>query len=153
MTEYAQILLVAIPFFLVLIAVEWGVSIFTNNKVMVFSDLDTISSLSSGMTNILKDVLQLSVIIISYQWFYDHLALFSIKTQWWHYTVAFILLDFAGYWSHRFEHRINILWNRHIIHHSSEEFNLACALRQNVSAILQLFTSFTSPCCSDRDTT
>ena len=39
-------------------------------------------------------------------------------------------LDFSGYWIHRFEHTINVFWNRHIIHHSSEEYNLACALRQ-----------------------
>ncbi len=30
-------------------------------------------------------------------------------------------------------HRINFFWNRHVIHHSSEEFNLACALRQSIS--------------------
>ncbi|MCL4155832.1 UNVERIFIED_CONTAM: hypothetical protein GTU68_042916 [Idotea baltica] len=37
---------------------------------------------------------------------------------------------------HRWNHTINFLWNRHIIHHSSEEFNLACALRQSISTIL-----------------
>tara|TARA_Y100000588_G_scaffold370450_1_gene440630 strand:- start:218 stop:1180 length:963 start_codon:yes stop_codon:yes gene_type:complete len=34
---------------------------------------------------------------------------------------------------HRLNHRVNIFWNRHIIHHSSEEFNLSCALRQSIS--------------------
>ena len=28
---------------------------------------------------------------------------------------------------------MNIFWNRHVIHHSSEEFNLSCALRQSIS--------------------
>jgi hypothetical protein len=28
---------------------------------------------------------------------------------------------------------VNVFWNRHIIHHSSEEFNLSCALRQSIS--------------------
>ena len=28
-------------------------------------------------------------------------------------------------------------WNRHIIHHSSEEFNLSCALRQSISTIFR----------------
>jgi len=41
--------------------------------------------------------------------------------------------DFTGYWMHRLSHRVNIFWNRHIIHHSSEEFNLSCALRQTIS--------------------
>jgi alkylglycerol monooxygenase len=43
--------------------------------------------------------------------------------------------DFAGYWIHRFEHMVNYFWNRHMIHHSSEEYNLACALRQSISQI------------------
>ena len=34
---------------------------------------------------------------------------------------------------HRLNHRVNIFWNRHVIHHSSEEFNLSCALRQSIS--------------------
>ena len=38
-----------------------------------------------------------------------------------------------GYWMHRLNHRVNIFWNRHVIHHSSEEFNLSCALRQSIS--------------------
>ncbi|MEZ4979307.1 MAG: sterol desaturase family protein, partial [Chitinophagales bacterium] len=43
--------------------------------------------------------------------------------------------DFAGYWIHRFEHMVNYFWNRHMVHHSSEEYNLACALRQSISEI------------------
>ena len=44
-----------------------------------------------------------------------------------------------GYWSHRWNHKINLFWNRHVIHHSSEEFNLSCALRQNISAIVGVY--------------
>jgi len=69
----------------------------------------------------------------------DHIGLFEIESKPWLYLITFIGLDFAGYWAHRFEHEINIFWNRHIIHHSSEEFNLACALRQNISAIFGVF--------------
>jgi hypothetical protein len=70
----------------------------------------------------------------------SHLGLFEIKSNVWLYVLAFIGLDFAGYWSHRWSHEINVFWNRHIIHHSSEEFNLACALRQSVSNIFAIFT-------------
>ncbi|NQZ78348.1 MAG: sterol desaturase family protein, partial [Ekhidna sp.] len=61
------------------------------------------------------------------------------------FVLAFVGKDFAGYWTHRFEHRINWLWNRHIIHHSSEEFNLACALRQSISEIVFYFTFLLLP--------
>jgi hypothetical protein len=46
---------------------------------------------------------------------------------------------------HRFEHEINFLWNRHIIHHSSEEFNLSCALRQSISTAFSFFALLMLP--------
>lgn len=143
LATYASILLIAIPFFFMLIGIEYGVSVY--RKQVVLNSFDTISSLSSGMTNALKDVLQLSVVIIGYSWLVDKIALWHFEVSWWHYFVAFIVLDFSGYWVHRWEHEINVLWNRHIIHHSSEEYNLACALRQNISAIFGWFTFLLIP--------
>jgi sterol desaturase/sphingolipid hydroxylase (fatty acid hydroxylase superfamily) len=138
MEEYAQVLNYAIPLFFVLIAIEYGASCYMSVKVNRL--FDTISSLSSGISNSVKDILGLSIVIISYAWMVDHFAIFSIKSTWLVYVLAFIGLDIAGYWSHRFSHVVNIFWNRHIIHHSSEEFNLACALRQSVSEIFAVFT-------------
>lgn len=137
MEAYAQVLNYAIPFFIFLILIEWSVGCFMNIRTNRI--LDTISSLSSGITNSVKDVLGLTIVIVSYTWMYDQLAIFDIKSTLWLYVLAFIGLDFAGYWSHRFSHVINIFWNRHIIHHSSEEFNLACALRQSVSEVFSVF--------------
>lgn len=127
----------AIPFFLVLVIIEYIASRWMG--VPVNRSLDTISSLSSGITNTLKNLMGLSVVIISYEWMEEHLAIFDIQSTVWLYVLAFIGLDFAGYWSHRFDHVINLFWNRHIIHHSSEEFNLSCALRQSISAIVVIY--------------
>ena len=137
MQTYANVVSLAIPLFLVLIVIEYLISRYQGKNVL--DSFDTISSLSSGITNVIKDVLGLAVVIISYTWMVDHLALFSIENSILIHVLAFIGLDFAGYWSHRFEHEINLLWNRHIIHHSSEEFNLACALRQSISSVLSIF--------------
>lgn len=138
MESYAQVLNFAIPFFVVLIVIEWVAGYFKG--VETNRSMDTISSLSSGLTNTTKDVLGLSIVIISYNWMVEHLAIYQIESKLWMYVVAFIGLDFAGYWSHRWSHEINLFWNRHIIHHSSEEFNLACALRQSISNIFAIFT-------------
>lgn len=137
MNTYAEVLTYAIPFFGILVLIEFGLSRF--KSVSVIRSFDTVSSLSSGLTNSLKEVLGLAVIIISYAWMVDHVSMFQIESKPWLYIIAFVGLDFAGYWAHRFEHEINVLWNRHIIHHSSEEFNLACALRQNISAVFGIF--------------
>ena len=91
------------------------------------------------MTNNIKSILNLSVVIISYQWMFEHFAIFQISSSWWVYVLAFLGIDFANYWTHRWNHEFNILWNRHIIHHSSEEYNLACALRQTISSVFQIY--------------
>ena len=124
MNFYVLSLLFAIPSFAILILIEQIISKF--KKVEVNNHEDMISSLSSGMTNIISDVFKLSFVLVSYSWLVDNLAIesLSIENQWLSILIAFIVLDFTGYWMHRLSHRVNIFWNRHIIHHSSEEFNL-----------------------------
>jgi sterol desaturase/sphingolipid hydroxylase (fatty acid hydroxylase superfamily) len=143
MEAYGQILLIAMPAFFLLIMVEkfWG--IYKGNDTVPVNDM--ISSLSSGITNATKDVLGLSIAIISYGWLVDRVSVFEISSGWITFVIAFVVLDFAGYWVHRISHEYNIFWNNHIIHHSSEEFNLACALRQSISSVVRIFGIFLLP--------
>src|SRR5690606_18187816 len=83
--------------------------------------------------------------VVSYPFLLEHLALTEIKVTWVVWSVAFLALDFAGYWNHRLSHKINIFWNQHVIHHSSEEFNLACALRQPISNLIGYFSLLLIP--------
>ncbi len=41
--------------------------------------------------------------------------------------------DFIYYWNHRFMHESRWLWAIHVVHHSSERYNLSTALRQPVA--------------------
>lgn len=107
--------------------------------------MDTVSSISSGLTNIVKDSLGLGLVIVSYPFLLEHLALTEIKATWVVWVIAFIVIDFAGYWNHRLSHHINFFWNQHVIHHSSEEFNLACALRQSISNLVGYFSLLLIP--------
>ncbi len=143
MERYGQVLLVAIPFFLLLIGVEKWVG--WKKGAPMTPVMDTVSSLLSGLSNTVKDVLGLSVSILSYGWMVSNLALTKVEATGWVYLAAFIILDFQAYWVHRWAHEINFFWNRHIVHHSSEEFDLACALRQSISSFVQLFTFFLLP--------
>ncbi|MBT8293909.1 MAG: sterol desaturase family protein [Eudoraea sp.] len=137
MESYATALLYAIPFFIFLLGIEILYGYFVKNQK--YKVLDTVSSISSGLTNILKDTLGLGIIIVSYPYLLENLALTEIKASWLVWVIAFIVIDFAGYWNHRLSHHINFFWNQHVIHHSSEEFNLACALRQSVSNLIGYF--------------
>ncbi len=143
METYAKALLFAIPFFILLLVVEILYGHFVKNQQ--HKVLDTVSSISSGLTNIVKDSLGLGVIIVSYPFLLENLALTSVKATWLVWLIAFFAIDFAGYWNHRLSHKINFFWNQHVIHHSSEEFNLACALRQSISNLLGYFPLFLFP--------
>jgi sterol desaturase/sphingolipid hydroxylase (fatty acid hydroxylase superfamily) len=143
METYGKILLIAMPAFLALVLFEklWGI----RKKKDTVRNLDMVSSLSSGVTNVTKDVIGLYLVILSYPFFLKYLAVTQVANTVIVYIIAFFALDFAGYWVHRLQHVANFFWNGHIVHHSSEEFNLACALRQSVSAIVKTFAIFLLP--------
>ncbi|MFL2983576.1 MAG: sterol desaturase family protein [Candidatus Neomarinimicrobiota bacterium] len=131
MSFFIQSLLVVIPIFTLLIIIEEIYSRTIGEKVN--RSIDTISSLSSGITNITKDGMKFSIVLISYSFFLEHLKIITLQPPWASVLLAILVQDFSGYWLHRLNHRVNVFWNRHVIHHSSEEFNLSCALRQSIS--------------------
>ena len=143
MDTYANILLITIPIFLVLIMVEISYGAWKND--LKHSYMDTISSLSSGFTNLMVDILGLGIIIFSYPFFYERLKVIELEESIFLYFIAFVCVDFASYCHHRLKHSINIFWNMHVIHHSSEEFNLACALRQSITNNLGIGILFLVP--------
>lgn len=143
MKEYAAVLVFAMPLFLALIIIEKVYGYYKGEDTAPM--MDSVSSISSGIINSLKDVLGLSVTLLSYEWMSIHLALFQQEVSIASILIAFIVIDFYGYWSHRLSHQINFLWNKHAIHHSSEEFNLSCALRQSISSFVNLFTFLLLP--------
>jgi alkylglycerol monooxygenase len=143
METYGKILLIAMPAFLLLVLAEAYYGVWKGKQTV--RNLDMISSLSSGITNVTKDVLGLSIAIVGYGWLMNKVALTHVESGFLTYFIAFMALDFAGYWVHRLDHEYNFFWNAHIIHHSSEDFNLACALRQSISVVFRLFTIFLLP--------
>lgn len=143
MEEYGKILVFVMPIFLLLIAIEKIYGYYKGQDTAPY--MDTVSSVSSGMTNSVKDVLGISISLLTYEWLYSKIAVFHLEATVLAYIIGFIVIDFYGYWTHRWSHQINFLWNKHAIHHSSEEFNLACALRQSVSSFVNLFTFLLIP--------
>ena len=143
MSTYANVLTIAIPifFFLVLVEILYGLI----SKKNYYNLMDTLSSLSSGITNLLKDLLGIGIIIISYPFIKKYISIIDLNESLLLYFVAFLCLDFASYWNHRLNHSINFFWNQHVIHHSSQEFNLACALRQSISGLIGFRAIFLIP--------
>ena len=102
METYGKILLIAMPVFLLLVLLEKWYGWKTGKDTVRVMDM--ISSLSSGVTNVTKDVLGLSIAIISYNWMYENLALVHIQENIWVYILAFLALDFSGYCIHRIQY-------------------------------------------------
>ena len=143
METYAHVLNYAIPFFFTMIVIEAVIAKRMGRKIN--RSADTISSISGGITNVVKEVLGVTIVIISYGWIADKIAIIELEATWLIYLVGFIGMDFAGYWRHRIRHEVNVLWNGHISHHSSEEFNLSCGLRLPFVRIFSLVNFFLFP--------
>jgi sterol desaturase/sphingolipid hydroxylase (fatty acid hydroxylase superfamily) len=50
--------------------------------------------------------------------------------------------DFIYYWNHRLMHEVRALWAIHVVHHSSERYNLSTALRQPVADVFGVFLPY-----------
>ncbi|OWY22234.1 sterol desaturase family protein [Sphingobacteriales bacterium UPWRP_1] len=120
-----------LPIFFLLILIEALVAKWRNKDVI--NSMDTLSSLTSGLTNILFKTLGLTFYVFTYDFLLEHFAVFTVQSKALQYFIGFIAIDFYAYWWHRLRHEYNILWNEHVIHHSSEEYNLPVALRQTIS--------------------
>jgi len=57
-------------------------------------------------------------------------ALLEIGYSGWAFAACFLLEDLAYYWFHRTSHRRRWFWAHHVVHHSSQHYNLTTALRQ-----------------------
>ena len=139
----------SIPFFFLLIGVELVGSRLRGHSVYRLND--SIADLSLGITSQLTGIATrlLTVGLFAYVSANWSLQQFSVLPAWpmqrlatWPgllgWTAAFLAVDLAFYWSHRKSHEVNVLWAGHVVHHSSEEYNLTVALRQ--SSLHGLFT-------------
>ena len=61
---------------------------------------------------------------------YEHRVM-TVPLTWWSFGVAFVLEDLRYYWWHRISHRSRWFWASHVVHHSSQHFNLSTNLRQS----------------------
>ena len=121
--------MVAIPFFLLLIGLELWLD--HKRKTGFYRFNDAITSLQLGILSRVSGVLIGLIPFTFYVYFYQNWKLFDVSTSsYLAWLLAFIAYDLVYYWVHRLSHTINIMWGSHVVHHSSEEYNLTTALRQ-----------------------
>ncbi len=130
---------IAIPFFFLLMGIEI-LFLWKNGKLNYYRFTDTINDLSCGITQQVADIFMKIVLFgIGYNFVYEHWSIpkwFNLHylnpNSWLTWVLLFIAVDFVYYWFHRHSHEIALFWASHVVHHQSEEYNLAVALRQSV---------------------
>src|SRR5712672_2067555 len=121
----------AIPFFFLLMGVELWAARKRGARLYRFND--ALVDLSCGMSQQVLLVFAVGTLGAGYLWLYQH-RLWTLRgpVAW---AVAFLAVDFIYYWWHRLSHRVSFLWAVHVVHHQSEDYNLAVALRQAVLSV------------------
>ncbi len=93
---------------------------------------DTIANLGTGIGNQVFSLLTKALLVGAYIWIYEQNWLsMQHAPSWYSALICLLAFDFTYYWAHRWSHEINFFWGAHVVHHQSEEFNLAVALRQS----------------------
>lgn len=124
----------AVPFFFVLIAIELVAGWWQHKKLYRFND--SINDLSCGIVDQTIGIFLKGLLFTGYLFLFEHARLFEIAdaAPWAKWVAAIALVfgvDLGFYWFHRIAHEYASPWATHVVHHQSEEYNLAVALRQS----------------------
>ncbi|HEU4656371.1 MAG TPA: sterol desaturase family protein [Capillimicrobium sp.] len=127
----AEVLYYAIPFFILLLVVEFLSYRHDHDDDLVGYDLrDTRTSLTMGLGNVAINVVWKLAVVAIYAALYELTPLRIPADAWWAWVLLFFADDLAYYWFHRVSHESRFFWASHVVHHSSQHYNLSTALRQ-----------------------
>ncbi len=143
--------LFAIPFFLLLLILEWtaarkleriesagtlvstaaAAQQATRPRSGAYLTRDSYASISMGLVSIATTASWKFLALLGYAAIFAYLAPWHLAaTRWYTWVIAILGVDLLYYTYHRMAHRIRLMWATHQAHHSSQYFNFATALRQ-----------------------
>ncbi|MCY7349667.1 MAG: sterol desaturase family protein [Cytophagaceae bacterium] len=117
----------AIPGFVLLLTAEvlWA----RHKQADWYDTRDAATSLAMGIGNVITGLVS-KLLVLGAFWLVWEIRLLDLGFAWWVWVLAFFADDFSYYWFHRMSHQIRYFWASHVVHHSSQKYNLATALRQ-----------------------
>lgn len=125
-----NIIAFAVPVFLLAIVIEAVIARKRGLRDYYYFGT-ALSDVAAGTVFQAMEVFLKFVPLLIYVWVFDRFRLIDWGTPDWKVWIAGLLLvDFLYYWWHRISHVSNVFWAVHAVHHQSEDFNLAVALRQ-----------------------
>ena len=132
----------AIPAFVALVLAEMVVARFKDRRR--YEAWDTLTSLSLGLGSTIAGVVSGGLVFALARWVWQF-RIFDIGYAWYWFVLCFVLDDLAYYAFHRSAHRVRWFWASHVIHHSSQHYNLSTALRQTWTGFFSLAFLFRLP--------
>src|SRR6266481_3581026 len=127
MPQIPNLIHLAMPGFIALLVLEAVLDAFMRRDLYRFKD--TAASLTMGTGSVLLGLLSKSMVFVIFSKVHQF-AIFKIGYQWWAWALLFFADDFSYYWFHRISHECRLFWASHVVHHSSQRYNLGTALRQ-----------------------
>ena len=125
--ESSTLILLSIPLFVLSMLLEaWAGR---HGWKVLYTGRDTRASLTMGVGNVLINAAIGGMVL----WSFDavhRVALFDFGFGWTAFVACFFAEDLAYYWFHRVSHERRWFWASHVVHHSSQRYNLSTALRQ-----------------------
>ncbi|HDZ14631.1 hypothetical protein LCGC14_1330930 [marine sediment metagenome] len=141
-------LVYGVPCFIALILVEITYSHTHGDKdLYVWKDFLASGAMGIGSA-ILGPLLKVTVLIVVFNFTYElfNPEINGVRTNimgyesfgyaWYVFLACQLADDFTYYWFHRANHEIRLLWAAHIVHHSSDNFNLGTAIRNGWFTLL-----------------
>ena len=140
--ESSALILFAVPAFIVLMLLEsWAGR---HGWRARYAGRDTTASLTMGIGSVVINGLTGGVIAAVFLAAH-RFAIFDFGYAWWAFVLCFFAEDLAYYLFHRVSHERRWFWASHVVHHSSQRYNLSTALRQTWTGKLTLGFVFWLP--------
>ena len=126
----------AIPFFAILIGIE--ILIRARQDLPKYKTGDAWASIGMGLGSAVINLGVKTSVFVVFTLIYNWSPI-KLGTDWWVWIILFFADDFTFYLHHRSCHEIRLFWAAHVNHHSSQQYNLAVALRQSWGELLHKY--------------
>jgi sterol desaturase/sphingolipid hydroxylase (fatty acid hydroxylase superfamily) len=138
-TQAPDIIIWAAPVMFFFVLLEYIISYKQNRHL--YNKAETIGSIFVGLGNVAINFALKLAIFYLIVWMYNLLP-WRMYGYWWTFLPCYIIFDLCSYWAHRISHQQRFWWATHIVHHSSEYYNLTVSFRlswvQNLKLIFFL---------------
>jgi sterol desaturase/sphingolipid hydroxylase (fatty acid hydroxylase superfamily) len=126
--EIPNLIHYAIPLFILTLIIE--IVLTSRRQMKSYTFNDAAASISMGLGNVFIGLFAKALVFSALTYVYLNFRIFTIPFVWWAWILVLLADDFCYYWFHRISHENRFFWASHVVHHSSQRYNLSTALRQ-----------------------